>query len=87
MTKAIRPNDILADTENFVELNGVAVRKGSIPAFLKNIDLLEDINATEFTKDEALKAIKELAPAIIASGLKRHATFKNKIIENILSEL
>lgn len=87
MAKAIKPDDILADTEDFVELNGLTVRKGSIAAFLKNIDLFEDSNSTEAQKAEALKMIKELAPAIIASGLHRHATFKNKTIENILSNL
>lgn len=87
MTIAIKPDDILADTEDFVELNGLTVRKGSIAAFLKNIELFEDSNSTEAQKAEALNMIKELAPAIIASGLHRQATFKNKIVENILSDL
>lgn len=84
--KGINPDDILADTENFVELNGLTVRKGSIAAFLKNIDLFEDPTSTEEQKSEALRMIKELAPAIIASGLHRHATFKNKVIEDLLNE-
>jgi hypothetical protein len=52
--KGIRPNDILADAENFIELNGVTVRKGSIGAFLKNIDLFEDLNSTESQKEAVL---------------------------------
>jgi hypothetical protein len=28
MTQAIKPDDILSDSENFVELNGMTVRKG-----------------------------------------------------------
>ncbi len=83
-TKTIRPEDILADNENFVELNGVTVRKGSIAAFLKNIDYFEDINSTDAQKAASLEVIKELVPAIIASGLHRHATFNNKIIQDIL---
>jgi len=85
--KAIKPDDILADKENFVELAGINIRKGSIAAFLKNIDLFEDVNSTDIQKNEALEMIKELAPAIIASGLHKHAVFKNKIIENILCGL
>ncbi|MFN7709905.1 MAG: hypothetical protein ACK5O7_02955 [Holosporales bacterium] len=82
---AVKPDDILADTENFTELNGLKVRKGSIAAFLKNIDLFEDPNSNEAQKTAALQMIKELAPAIIAAGLHRHAIFKNKVIEDILS--
>ncbi len=82
---AIKPDDILADTENFVALNGLTIRKGSIAAFLKNIDLFEDVHSTPSQKQAALKMIKELAPAIITSGLHRHAIFKNKTIEAILS--
>ena len=86
---SIKPDDILADAENFVELNGLTVRKGSIAAFLKNIDLFEDSNSNsnETQKAAALEMIKELAPAIIAAGLHKHATFKNKIIEGILCDL
>jgi len=86
-TNAIKPDDILADSENFVELNGLTIRKGSIAAFLKNIDLFEDSNSNEVQKAAALEMIKELAPAIIAAGLHRHARFKNKIIEDILCDL
>jgi len=86
-TNAIKPDDILADAENFVELNGLTVRKESIAAFLKNIELFEDSNSNETQKAAALEMIKELAPAIIAAGLHRHATFKNKIIEEILCDL
>jgi len=84
---AIKPDDILLDSENFVTLNGITVRKGSIAAFLKNIDLFEDSNTNEALKSDALKMIKALAPAIIAAGLHRHVTFKNKIIEDILCDL
>lgn len=84
---SIKPDDILADSENFVELNGLTVRKGSIAAFLKNIDLFEDLNSNAAQKVDALDMIKELAPAIIAAGLHRHATFKNKMIEDILCGL
>lgn len=75
-TNAIKQDDILADTENFVELNGLTVRKGSIAAFLQNIDLFENSNSNEAQKTSALEIIK--------AGLHKNATFKNKIIENIL---
>jgi hypothetical protein len=85
--KGIKPDDILADNQDFAQLNGVTVRKGSIAAFLKNVDLFEDSNSTESQKAGALDTIKELAPIIIASGLHRHATFKNKVIQDILNNV
>ncbi len=86
-TQAIKPDDILADNESFVELHGVTVRKGSIAAFLKNVDLFEDETSTDSQKEAALAMIKDLAPAIIVSGLHRHAVFKNKTIQAILDSL
>lgn len=82
----IRPDDILADDQNFVNLNGVMVRKGSIAAFLKNIDILEDARSSEEVKEGALAMLKELAPGVIASGLHRHATFQNKCVREIIEK-
>lgn len=83
-SNTIKPDDILPDAENFLEPNGLTLGKGSIAAFLKNIDVFKDSNSNETHKAALFKMIKELAPAIIAAGLHNHATFKNKIIEDIL---
>ena len=87
MLNQVLPVMDLTGHMGIVELNGLTVRKGSIAAFLKNIELFEDSNSNEASKAAALSMIKELAPAIIAAGLHRHATFKNKIIEDILCDL
>jgi hypothetical protein len=84
--KGIRPDDVLADTENFTNLNGITIRKGSIAAFLKNIDLLEDLHSSSLEKAAALDMIKQLAPAIIASRLHKHAIFKNKVVQEIIEK-
>lgn len=47
-------------------------------------DYFVDSNSTEAQKAASLEVMKELAPAIIASGLHRHATFHNKMIQEIL---
>lgn len=78
-----KPEDILPDDENFADFNGVTIRKGSVAAFLKNIDTLETCVSVQ-DKAAAIEKIKQLAPAIIATGLHRHAQFKNKLIEDIL---
>lgn len=84
--KGISPSDILSDSDDYINLNGVSARKGSIAAFLKNIDILESEESSE-AKDAALKMIKELAPVIIAAGLHKHAVFKNKIVQDLLDEI
>lgn len=84
---SVRPEDILADNKDFVELNGLSARKGSIAAFLKNIDLFEDPDTSNAQKAASLAMIKELAPVIIATGLHKHATFKNKTVEDILNRI
>ena len=81
---AVKPEDILADKESFVDLSGVMVRKGSIAAFLKNIDVLEDTQSSETVKSLAVDMIKQLAPAIVASGLSKHAVFRNSTVQEIL---
>ncbi|WP_316353538.1 hypothetical protein [Candidatus Trichorickettsia mobilis] len=82
--KGVSPDDVLADTENFANLNGITVRKGSIAAFLKNIDFLEDFHSSSLEKAAALDMIRQLAPAIIASGLHKHAIFKNKVVQEVV---
>lgn len=84
--KGIRPDDVLPDTESFVNLNGITVRKGSIAAFLKNIDLLEDLHSSEQEKAAALDMIKQLVPVIRASGLHKHVIFKNQIVQEALEK-
>jgi hypothetical protein len=86
MESGIKPDDILADHQDFVTLNGVTIRKGSIAAFLKNIDLLENPQSSQEEKLGALHMLKLLAPGIIASNLYKHALFKNETVQKILDD-
>jgi len=65
-------------------INGKMVRKGTIAAFLANVDRLEKENVTEQQRQEAINIIKELAPAVISIGLHKHVVFKNIQVEQIL---
>ena len=76
--KTIRPEDILPDEINSAEIAGVQVRKGTVAAVLANADILTSEDSTQQDKDNALSLIKELAPAIVAIGLHRHVSWKNK---------
>ncbi|HHF7372544.1 hypothetical protein [Legionella bozemanae] len=81
---SIRPEDILPDGVDSTSINGKIVRKGTIAAFLANVEVFEKQDGTEQQKQEAMKAMKELAPEVIAVGLHRYVVFKNREIEQIL---
>jgi hypothetical protein len=82
----VYPKDILPDGVDSAVLNGKLVRKGSIAAFLANITIAENANATASEKEQAINAMKELAPAVIAIGLPKYVIFKNSLAEKILAE-
>lgn len=84
--KGILPSDIIPDGADFTQINGVQVRKGTVAAFLANINLVENPHASAEDKKQALHTIQELAPAVIATGLQNHVTFKNSQVEEILQQ-
>jgi hypothetical protein len=83
----IKPEDILKDGADYLEIDGKKVRKGTVAAFLANIEILENPNTSNQHKSDALLAMKELAPAIITVGLHKHVTFKNVAAVKILAEV
>lgn len=84
--QGIRPSDILSDSDDYVDLNGLKARKGSIAAFLKNIEIIEREESDTQLKESALNIIRELAPVVIASGLHKHAVFKNNFVQELLDK-
>lgn len=86
ITKAIRPEDLIADGSDYTQINGMQVRKGTVAAFLANIDLLENPNSSTEVKNQALCALNELAPSIVAVRLHHHVNFKNKVAEEIIQQ-
>jgi hypothetical protein len=83
-THAIRPEDIIPDGLDKTILNGTEVRKGTIAAFIANIELLEAANASIEQQSQALQMLKELAPAVVAIGLPRHVVFNNAQAKQVL---
>ncbi len=82
--KAIRPEDILKDGEDFVP--GTTARKGSIAAFLKNVEVLENPNTDKEVSDAAIKIMQELAPVLVSLNFHKHAVFKNPVVQKILMD-
>jgi hypothetical protein len=77
--KAVRPEDILSDNKNSIQLpNGTVARKGTIKATFDNIDLLDALfrgeapgKARQEKIDGILEGVADLMPALSAVGLFR----------------
>jgi hypothetical protein len=78
-----RPEDILPDDINTKSIDGISVRKGTVAAFLANIEQFERATTAE-EKGIAKKMLVDLAPAIHVIGLHERVIFKNKEVEQIL---
>ena len=65
----MRAQDVLPDSVDQIQFNGVSVRKGSVAAFLANAKVLADASATGEARLEAERDITEAMPALCASGL------------------
>ncbi len=83
----VRPEDILADGVDHTVINGQTVRKGTMGAFLGNIEILEGSTSTEKQKQDAIQMMKELAPSLVAINLHKHAKFNNDQVEKIFIEV
>lgn len=81
---AIKPKDMLPDGDDTARLAGKVVRKGTIAAFLENINVLESAVSTDAEKQSAKAMMQELAPSVVAIGLHKHVVFKNKQAEQVL---
>ena len=69
MSKAVRPEDVLPDDVSRRVMNGVAVRKGSVAAFVANVKALEALESTTPEYAEVAAQLQALAPAAAAVGL------------------
>ena len=50
MNKALRPEDILPGNLDKTMINGVPVRKGTVGAFLANVEMFESVMSTNIQK-------------------------------------
>ncbi len=79
-----RPEDVLPDDEDFKIIRGVRVRKGTIFAAMRNMEILG--HGTEAEKAAALTMIRELAPGLVALGIRDHFVCRNPEVQAILDD-
>ena len=65
----MQAQDVLPDGQDFVVRNGLALRKGSVGAFLANAQVLQDPTATAEARRAAERDLVSLLPALEALGL------------------
>lgn len=86
MFKPVQPEDIVKPGTSTGVINGQSVKAGSLAAFLQNIKILDNPQATIEEKQEVEKVMRELAPVMVSFGLHEAVTFRNPIAEIILME-
>lgn len=65
----MRAEDLLPDHLNQTDIDGVAVRKGTVGAFLANARVLQDAAASEAARADAQCDVADALPALRALGL------------------
>lgn len=65
----MKAQDVLADGVEQADFRGVAVRKGTVGAFLANARVWCDAEATPAGREAARRDIEEALPALHALGL------------------
>lgn len=83
---SVKPEDILPDGKDTTIIDGKEIRKGTVAAFLANINILENPSSSVQHKQDAIDKLQELAPSVITVGLHHHVQFKNPQVEQILKD-
>ena len=86
MTKhPVTPNQVMPDNVDYVQTNGVAIRKGTMAAAIANIEIIESLTSTQAEKAAALEAIKALVPQLKAFHIHKHLQWRNPQIEALFT--
>jgi len=65
----MRAEDVLADNTNEADFNGLTVRKGTVGAFLANVQIWRNAETTHQDRQIAERDIIDAVPALRAIGL------------------
>lgn len=77
------PEELIPDNAAYYIKDGKQIRKGTMASVIINAEILESLETTNDEKNNALKMLEELAPALSAFGLNKHFIWKNPAIQNI----
>ncbi|RRU75357.1 MULTISPECIES: hypothetical protein [Stenotrophomonas maltophilia group] len=80
----MRPQDILPDHQNDVQVNGVTVRKGSVGAFLASVRDWQDPASNDATRAAAEADLRALLPGLHALGLFRVLAARDPALQDLI---
>jgi len=69
MSKPVKPQDVLADGQEYAEFDGASVRKGAVAAFIGNVHALAGVEPNGPRWTEIVDQMRELKPALIGIGV------------------
>lgn len=79
----IRPEDLMSEHESYTEINGIKIRKATMGATMKNVEILASPLSSVTEKASAKKMIEELSYSLVAVGLLNHVIWKNSEVQEI----
>ncbi|WP_041862954.1 hypothetical protein [Bordetella petrii] len=80
----MQAEDILPGRQDWADLNGMPVRKGTVAAFLANARAWADPQADASARDAALRDMRAALPALRALGLFEVLTVRDPALRTLL---
>src|ERR1700722_20710132 len=77
MPEPVRAEQLLPDDQNFAELNGITVRKGTMGAFLANLRILSGMTGDAPGREAILEQLRLGIPTMRENGLFELFTFRS----------
>jgi succinate dehydrogenase/fumarate reductase flavoprotein subunit len=77
MAGPVLPEHLMPDDQNFAELNGITIRKGTMGAFLANLRILSGMPSDAPGREAVLEQLKQGIPTMRENGLFELFTFRS----------
>jgi hypothetical protein len=82
----MKPQDILPDNINSVEVNGQSLRKGSVAAFMANLAIIDQ--AVDYPEYEnAVNDLIELTPVMETLGVFKHFRLRSEKAITLITDI
>jgi hypothetical protein len=82
----MKPQDILPDNINSVEVNGQQLRKGSVAAFMANIAIIEN-PANYAAYENAVQDLIELTPVLETLGVFKYFRLRSVKVITVITDI
>ena len=77
MPEPVRPEHLMPDDQNFAQVNGVTVRKGTMGAFLANLRILRSMPSDSPDREAIIEQLRQGIPTMRENGLFELFTFRS----------